>query len=330
MLSSVLLILPLAALYLILQRRRRRAVERMAGPGLVQAVAPGGRLRRHLPTFFFLCGLVILLASLARPQAVVSLPRMQGTVILAFDVSGSMAADDFKPTRMEAAKAAADDFIQRQPRNVRIGVVAFSESGIAVQPPTDDRDALLAAVKRLEPERGTSLANGILAALNVIALDEAGVQTNYYSSRVPTPTPAATPTALPQGVYSPAVIVLLTDGENTVSPDPLAAADAAARRGVRIYTVGIGSPAGASLKVEGFTVHTQLDEAALKEIAGRTDGVYYNAATQEDLHSIYDNLQPHLLVKPEKTEITSLFAGAGLLVLLVGAALSLMWLSRLP
>jgi Ca-activated chloride channel family protein len=275
----------------------------------------------------FLAGLAILTLSLARPQAVVSLPRVEGTVILAFDVSGSMAATDFKPTRMEAAKAAAQDFIQHQPPGVVIGVVAFSDSGFAVQPPTNDRDALLASIKRLAPQHGTSVARGIEGSLNTIAANnQEGPLT--YSNISPTLEP--TPTPLPKGTYSSAAIVLLSDGENNEAPDPLAAAQVAADRGVRIYTVGVGSAAGTNVHVNGFTVHTALDEATLKQIAQITGGSYYNAQNSQDLLKIYDNLSSSLIIKPEKTEITSLFAGASILILLIGGVLSLTWFSRLP
>ena len=273
--------------------------------------------------------------ALARPQTVVSLPRVEGTVILAFDVSGSMAADDLKPTRMEAAKAAARDFVQRQPRSVLIGVVAFSDSGFSVQAPTNDQEAILATINRLTPERGTSLGNGILASLNTIAASsEQGVsgetdgEPPHLSNLTPMPTP--TPTPVPEGTYTPAVIVLLSDGENTVAPDPLAAAQAAADRGVRIYTVGIGSAAGATLHINGFIIHSQLDEAMLQQISLLTDGAYYSAENEQDLRTIYENLDPQLVMKPEKMEVTSIFAGAGLLVLLIGGAFSLLWFSRLP
>jgi Ca-activated chloride channel family protein len=314
-------------LYILLQRRRRQAAARYASLGLAQAGGnrqPG--LRRHMPAVFFLLSLTIMIVALTRPQTVVSLPSSEGTVILAFDVSGSMAADDLKPTRMEAAKAAAQDFVQRQPATVLIGVVAFSDSGIAVQAPTKERDAILAAINRLTPERGTSLANGIFASLNTIAAS-AGV-THYYSNVTPMPTP--TPTPVPQGIYTSGVIVLLTDGENNENPDPLAAARAAADRGVRIYTVGIGSAAGANLHVNGFTVHTSLDEAMLQQISDLTGGAYYKAESAPDLRKIYDNLDPQLVIKPQKMEITSLLAGASILALLVGAVFSLAWFSRLP
>jgi Ca-activated chloride channel family protein len=238
-----------------------------------------------------------------------------------------MAADDLKPTRMEAAKTAARDFVQRQPSSVQIGVVAFSDSGFTVQVPTNDQEAILAAINRLTPQRGTSLANGILASLNTIAVG-AGQAPHLYSNLSPTPTP--TPTPVPKGTYTSAVIVLLTDGENNESPDPFAAAQTAADRGVRIYTVGIGSAAGTTLHINGFTVHTQLDEAMLKQISQLTDGTYYNAENEQDLRTIYDNLNPQLVIKPEKTEVTSIFAGVSILVLLIGGVFSLLWFSRLP
>ena len=326
MLFSLLLIPLFALQYLRVQQRRRRFAASYGSFGLAQGVGREIGFRRHLPVALFLAGLATLLIGLARPQAVVSLPRVEGTLILAFDVSGSMAADDIQPTRMEAAKAAAREFVQRQPRSVLIGVVAFSDSGFAVQPPTDDQEAILAAIDRLTPERGTSLANGILMSLNTIFAVEA--EPRLLSNL--TPTAISTPTPLPAGIYTPAAIVLLTDGENTVSPDPIAAALIAADRGVRIHTVGVGSAAGTTLQVEGFNVHTRLDEAMLQQISQITDGAYYNAQNEEELREVYEALDPQWVIKPEKLEVTSIFAGAGILVLLIGGALSLLWFSRLP
>jgi Ca-activated chloride channel family protein len=135
---------------------------------------------------------------------------------------------------------------------------------------------------------------------------------------------------VPEGTYTSASIVLLTDGENTAPPDPFEAAQAAADRGVRIYTIGIGSAAGTILHVNGFTVHTQLDEATLQQISQITGGAYYNAEDEEDLRKIYADLAPQLVVKSEKMEITSILAGVSILILLVGSAFSLLWFSRLP
>jgi Ca-activated chloride channel family protein len=313
--------------YLRLQRQRRERVARYGSFGL--APDPARRrptLHQHLPPAFFLLALTMLILALARPETVVSLPRVEGIVILAFDVSGSMAADDLAPTRMEAAKVAARAFVEQQPTSVLIGVVAFSDSGFAVQAPTADRDTILASIGRLAPQRGTSLGNGILMSLNAIFAEETEPLT--LSNLTPAPTP--TPTPVPRGTYLPAAIVLLTDGENNEAPDPLAAALAAAERGVRIYTVGIGSEAGAILNIDGFSIHSRLDEATLQQIALLTDGAYYSAQTAQDLHTVYDTLNPQLVLKPEKMELTSILAGLSILSLLIGGALSLLWFSRLP
>ncbi len=325
----LLWLIPLSVLlYINLQRRRRKTAEKFGNLGFFQGGGQRGPgIRRHVPPVLFLAGLTILLIAVARPQTVVSLPREEGTVILAFDVSGSMAADDLKPTRMEAAKVAAKDFIQRQPPSVQIGVVAYSDNGFSVQTPTTDPDVILESITRLTPQRGTSVGQGILASLKAIDVGNDQAPLNY-STRQPTPTPSPTP--FPKGTYTNAVIVLLTDGENNERPDPLAAAQAAADRGVRIYTVGIGSAAGTTLHINGFTVHTQLDEATLQQISQITGGTYFNAESAQQLRSIYDNLDTQLVIKPEKTEVTSLFAGASIFVLLLGGIFSLFWFSRLP
>jgi Ca-activated chloride channel family protein len=163
----LLLSIPLfVLLYLRLQQRRRRLAASYGSLGLApEAAARGPGARRHLPAAFFLLSLTLLIVALARPQTVINLPRLEGTLILAFDVSGSMAADDLKPTRMEAAKAAARAFVERQPPGVQIGIVAFSEGGFSVQTPTNDPEAILASIDRLTPQRGTSLGQGILASL---------------------------------------------------------------------------------------------------------------------------------------------------------------------
>ena len=124
--------------------------------------------------------------------------------------------------------------------------------------------------------------------------------------------------------------MLLTDGENNQLPDPLAAAQTAADRGIRIYTVGIGSAAGSTLDIEGFKVHSQLDESMLRQISETTGGDYYAADNTDALKAIYDTIDTRLVIRPEAMEVTSLFAGAGVLVLLMGGVASLVWLGRLP
>lgn len=316
-------------LYIFLQNRRRRitaqlldsgvsVVSRMLGESAIRS-EPG--IRRHIPPALFLTSFTILLVALARPQALVRLPRVQGTVILAFDVSGSMAADDLKPSRMESAKDAARNFVERQPTSVQIGVVAFSGNGFAVQMPTNDREVVLASIDRLKPERGTSLAYGILTSLDLI---------DQQAGKISSPNNELAPTPVPESTYAPAVIILLTDGENTAPPDPFAATLKAAERGVRIYTVGIGSTAGKTMEINGFNVHTRLDERTLQEISHLSGGSYFSAESEEDLPEIFEDIHPQLVIAPERMEITSLLAGAGILMLLIGGAFSLVWFSRLP
>ena len=322
-----LLAMPLFILFYLRMHRRRRLAASYAGLGLGQE----GGLRQHVPAGILMVGLTLLLVAMARPQAVVHLPRVEGTVLLVFDVSGSMAAGDLEPTRLEAAKAAAVAFLEHQPEGVQVGVVAFSDNGFIVQAPTDDQEAILSTISRLAPERGTSLANGILASLNLLATMNSQPTPHLYTDRTPAPpSEATTPIPVPAGAQTPAVLLLLTDGENNEDPDPLEAAQAAADRGVRIYTVGIGSAAGTTLEVNGFVVHTQLDEETLQQIARRTGGSYYNAGNKEDLRTIFQTIDPQLAIKPQEMEVTSLFAGASIAALLLGAALSLLWFSRVP
>lgn len=325
MLLSLLLIPVLVYFYWRIQQQRQQLAARYGTLGIVQG-ATGFKIRRHIPSVFFLLSLILLAIALARPEMMLTLPRIQGTVMLAFDVSGSMAADDFDPTRIEAAKTAARDFVEQQPSNVQIGVLAFSDNGLIVQVPTYDRESVMKAINRMTPERGTSLGNGIFASLNNLLLGEQNP--SYYTNLTPVPT--VEPTPMPDGVYTNSVIVLLTDGENNQPPEPLEAAQLAADRGIRIYTVGIGSAAGTNVNVDGFTLHTQLDEATLQQIAQLTDGTYFNASDTQALLDIYNQLDPQLVFKAEKIEATAVFAGLGILMLLVGGILTLFWFGRVP
>ncbi len=331
-LLATLLLVPIGLLlFAYLDVRRRRRLAKYGGSGLAQTVTRRTGIRGRIPAVLLVLGLVAISLAMARPQAVVSLPRQEGTVILAFDVSASMAATDLQPTRISAAKASAASRVRRFTSTATGTVVAFSDSGIQVQQPTNDQASVISAIDRLTPERGTSVAEGILASLKVIAIAEAGpYANNYYSNASPASTPTPTPTPVPAGTHAPAAIVLLSDGENNESPDPLAAAQTAADRGVRIYTVGVGSSAGTSVTVSGFQVHTQLDQATLQGISQVTGGSYYSAADSQQLRSIYDNLDTQLVIQPQMTEITALFAGLSLVLLIAGGLTSLAWLGRLP
>jgi Ca-activated chloride channel family protein len=318
-----LFLVPLLILYYrrLLAQRRQTAVT-LGTLGIVQNRS-GQELgrRRHIPPAIFLLGLVLIIIGLARPEMAVSLPRVEGTVILAFDVSNSMLAGDLEPTRIEAAKAAARTFVENQPGTVLVGVVAFSNGGLVVQPPTDNQADVLATIERLTPQGGTSLGQGIFTSLSAIAGEPVTLDEAALEEGIP---------RLELGEIGSAVIVLLTDGENTGPPEPLQVAQVAAEAGVRIYPIGIGSSEGAILEVDGFSILTQLHEIPLQEIAGLTNGTYYHAEDEAALQEIYENIDLRLVVRGEKMEVTAIFAAIGLLVWLVGGALSMWWLGRVP
>jgi Ca-activated chloride channel family protein len=322
MLVTLLFVPLLMGLYFRLLQKRKQVVSELGPLGVMQDRT--GRslgMRRHAPPAFFLIGLTLLLFGLSRPEMMVNLPRTEGTVILAFDVSSSMSADDFEPTRLEAAKAAARAFVESQPNTVMIGIVAFSNGGLIVQQPTNDQAALFSTIERLTPQGGTSLGHGVFTSLNAIAgealtIEETSLEDGAPSLQIEDP--------------SSAVIILLTDGENTNEPNPLEIAQLAAESGVRIYPVGIGSQDGTVIEVNGFNILTQLNETMLEEIANLTNGSYYFAEDEEKLQEIYENIDLRLTVEGEMSEITSIVAGVSLLFILIGGALSVLWFGRLP
>ena len=317
-----LLALPLCVfVYMRLQRKRSRDAASLGTMGTVRewTTALAGR-RRHVPPIIFLIAVALLALASARPQLTLPLPRMEGTVMLALDVSSSMTADDVDPTRMDVAKLAAKTLVDQRTGGAKIGVVAFGEGGLVVQPPIDDDEALYATIDRLVPDSGTSLGRGILTALNVVS-PESGFSSGE---------PALVDGAAPRGAFAPAIIVLLTDGENTDPPDPIEVAQMAIERGVRVYTVGLGSEDGTTIEIDGFNLFTQLNEPVLQEIALLTEGVYFRIEDIDDLPSVYDQLETEFVVESREVEVTSAFGGVSALLLLVGGALSLFWFGRMP
>jgi Ca-activated chloride channel homolog len=339
----------LVLVYLWAQRRRRRYAARYASLIVVKdALGKGPGFRRHVPVILFLAGLSVGIFALSRPEATVTLPSNRGTIILAIDISGSMRARDIKPSRFEAAKAAARSFIEKQPRQVRVGIVAFAGSAALVQAPTTVRDDLYAAIDRLRPQRATAVGSAILVSLDAIFEDakkaesggadqsggadpqagsSAGTQASpdqplQSSADTPPPAPVA------PGSYTSAAIILLTDGQTNTGPDPLDAADQAANRGVRIFTVGVGTTRGDIVGAEGRSFRVALDEETLKKIAHNTAGSYYKASDEGELMRIYQALSVRLVMGRDTMEITALFAGIALAVLLVGAFLSQLWFNR--
>jgi Ca-activated chloride channel family protein len=339
----------LVLLYILAQRRRRKYAARYASLLVVKdALGKGPGVRRHIPVILSFIGLTAGIFALSRPQATVMLPSNRGTVILAIDISGSMRARDIKPSRIEAAKAAAHTFIEKQPRNVRVGIVAFAGTAFLVQPPTTVRDDLYAAIERLYPQRATAVGSAILVSLDAIFEDakklaagtadqapgadpQAASPDQQSSPDQPLASGADTqpPTPVAPGSYTSAAIVLLTDGQTNTGPDPLEAAQQAADRGVRVFTVGIGTTRGDIVGAEGRSFRVALDEDTLKKIAQNTAASYYKATDEGELMRIYQALSVRLVLGKDTTEVTALFAAAALALLLVGAFLSQMWFNRL-
>jgi Ca-activated chloride channel homolog len=311
----------LVAWYRRLSRRRDERRDRLAALGLVSpdAVRRPSR-RRHVAPVLGLIALGLIVVALARPQATVAEARRGGTVILAFDVSGSMAATDLEPNRLAAAKEAARTFVERQPSTVKLGVVAFGGSGLITQRPTQDRASVLAAVDRLSSRGGTAVGSGLQTALSAIVGRTVQLPQDQAGS--------VEPQAQDLGYHGSAAVVLLTDGENTSRPDPMVVAELASTAGVRVFPIGIGSPAGAVVQIDGFQVSTRLDEGLLRQIASTTDGTYYAAADEQQLAQVYGSIQPTWTVEAKRTEVTALFAVVAGLLLLVGTGLSITWYGR--
>ena len=325
----------LLALYVWAQRRRRKYALRYASLSLVkEALGRGPGIRRHIPPALYLLSLAFMLFALARPITVVKVPSQEGTVILAIDVSMSMRATDIKPDRITAAKEAAKAFVLKQSDSVKIGVVSFASDASIVQAPTVDHDLVLAAIDRLRLQRATAIGRAILTSLDSIWEDAGseGDQPSAVLTQPQNPNAPQTPakTAVPGAAKASASIILLTDGQNNQFPPPLAIVDQAISRGIRVYTVGVGTPAGAVLSLEGRSIRTSLDETTLKQIAEDTDAQYFLATSDADLKKVYENLSTELVLRTQKTEVTALFTLVAAVFSIVASALSLLWFNRLP
>ena len=329
----------LIAIYLFLLRRKKKSSLSYPNLSLLKEAMGGGRrLRRHIPPLIFLLALIVLIVAMARPSAVVTLPTQHETVILAMDTSGSMRATDVEPNRITAAQNAAKSFVADQPRRTRIAVVTFAGTAAVAQAPTDNREEILAAIDRFQLQRATAIGSGILVSLKVIFPDVEFDLRSYNprgdSTRGAPLDKAGKPEKpafkpVPAGSYGSAVIILLTDGQSNVGPDPIESARMAAERGVRIYTVGFGTAEGESLRFEGWSMRVRLNEEALKKIAEVTQGEYYYAGTAADLKKVYQTLSARLVFEKRETEITALFSAAAAVLALLAAFLSVLWYSRI-
>jgi Ca-activated chloride channel homolog len=335
----LLMALPLLVLlYIWLLHRKKKMALRYASLSIVkEAMGAGQTVRRHIPPALFLLALAAMLLAAARPVAVVTLPSNQQTIILAMDVSGSMRATDVQPNRLVAAQNAAKSFLGELPRHVKVGTVAFAGSAQVAQLPTVNREDLVTAIDRFQLQRATATGNAIVISLATLFPD-AGIDLQTMQSGRERQRGTAidaekkdkkefTPVA--PGSYTSAAIIMLTDGQRTTGVDPLEAAKMAADRGVRVYTVGIGTVDGETIGFEGWSMRVRLDEETLKAIANKTSAEYFYAGTAADLKKVYETLSSRLTVEKKETEVSALLAMAAAALALLSAGLSLLWFNRI-
>lgn len=329
--------------YLLLLRRRRRAAVRYASLSLVREARPGRSMwRRHVPFALFVAAVVALVLAFARPETTVTVERGQTTILVALDVSRSMCATDVDPNRLVVAQEAAERFAREQPNGTRIGLVAFAGSAQLVVPPTPERDRVLDGINGLTTGIGTTIGNALLAAID--ALSE--VNPAIAPSTLDLPGDGASG----DGPYEPDIIVLLTDGANTRGVEPVVAAEQAADRRVRVYTIGFGTtdpqslvctpeqlggedfvpgagpaPAGPGAP-GGPSVPAQyllIDEPVLRAMADVTGGEYFRAEDADELVEVFQELPLRVERQDEEREVSAWFVlgAAALLVTAVGLAL---------
>jgi Ca-activated chloride channel family protein len=309
-----LLLIPVGLLaYWLVQRRRIKYAARFTNLDLLANVvdASPGR-RRHIPAVLALAALAALVVAMARPQAVVAVPRDDATVVLTMDGSASMNATDVAPTRLEAAKSAASSFLDDLPERFRVGLVSFSNATRVLEEPTDDRDAVRTSLEGIQGEVGTAIGDAIRDSISLAPRDENGQRSDKKLFAV----------------------LLLSDGANTAGVNPLDVLDEAKEAGVPVYTIALGTPAGTVEIPNEFggtqTVSVPPDPETLRRIASETGGRFFEAPTEADLKAVYEQIGSQVSYEDEERELTAAFAGAGAVFLLIGASLSALWFGRIP
>jgi Ca-activated chloride channel family protein len=287
---------------------RRRA----AALAAARAAASGRKKARLAGVWFTIAGVAVLSIAVAGPAASVPVSHASGTVILAMDVSGSMAATDVAPSRLAAAKRAALSFIGAQPDTVDIGVVAFQQGGLEAALPTADHATASAAVRRLTAGGGTSLGDAVLASLSAITRRTVTIGRDGSAPNI--------------GYWPSATIVLFSDGQDEAgtgagtSAGP--AASAAEQAGVHVDTVGVGTTAGTTVDVGGYHLFTALDPAALTSISQATGGTYHPAEDASELDGIASSINLRLTVTNQPLPLAGAFIALALALLAAGAVLT--------
>ena len=333
----------LVAGYILMTSRKRPALRYSSVSLARAALGKAQHLRRHTPPALLLLALVSLLIAAARPTADLTLLTEHRTIILALDVSMSMSANDVSPTRLAAAQATAKAFIDALPRHVRVGIVTFAGTAAIAQVPTRNRRYLAEAIDRITLDFDTAIGTGIIASL-VALFPTAGIdgefdifgtntwkdgEENVAQPVVPARKAGDFKRQAPGSDESSAV-VLLTDGRSVSGMDPVVAARFAADRGIRVYTVGFGTAAGADIvNARGEKINAGFDEQSLRSVARMTRGNYFKADSADALAKVYQQLKPQIVPERDpRTEITALFTALGAALLMLAGVLSLAWYGR--
>ncbi|GAB2683713.1 VWA domain-containing protein [Kribbella swartbergensis] len=301
----LVLVAALIAAYLVAQRRRSKYAVRFATLPMLEKVAPTRPgWRRHAPAVAFLAALTVLTIAIARPVADIRVPRERATVVVAMDISNSMAATDVAPNRFDVAKSAAVEFVQELPDQFNVGLVSFARTATVVAPPSTNHQATIDAINSLSMTDSTAIGDAVLTSLQAVRSID----------------PEDPP---------PARIVLLSDGANTSGRPIDEAVEAATQAAVPVSTIAFGTPDG-TVDIDGRTIPVPADTEALERLADATSGSAYSAESDEELRNVYSDLQSSIGWTTEPREITNLVAGIALVAALLAALASLLWFSRLP
>ena len=331
-------LIPLSILfYILILRRRKPFAVRFSSLSLIRDAKPKQtQWKRHIPFALFLIAISSLIMAMARPVSVVTLPASNATIVLSIDVSRSMCSTDIFPNRLESAKSAALEFIKSQNADTQIGIVVFAGFAVIAQPPTTDRALLEATINTISTARRTAIGEGILMSLEAISEFDDSVVSPYSGIEI---TPVA------EGEYIPAIVVLLTDGVNTTGIEPLEAAQMAADRGVRVYTIGFGTVNNdAPMNCNPYASYSdpfdpffggggggngqfrrEIDEATLKEVSNMTGGSYHLAESSTELQEVFDSLPTQLFTVTETTEVSVFFVAIAAMFVVLAVVLSIIW-----
>ena len=308
LLLGLLAIPLLVGFYITSQQRRRAYAVRFTNLALLnQVMGKGPGFRRHLPAILFIAGVAGLLFSMARPQATIRVPKGQTSVMLAVDVSGSMAATDVQPTRIQAAIAAGRTLIDKLPGNAQVGLVIFNARAEVVAPLTTDKGSVKDALGSLVPGGGTAIGEAIQVAVAQLAsiVDPNGPKSQNYAR-----------------------VVLLTDGSSNTGIASATAAANAAQAKIPVDTIGVGQRNQTTM-VHG-TVVDGVDEQALQQISSSTGGRYYYASDEAQLSKIYSDIGSRIGWVTTKLDLTVPFLAFGTIILVAGGLFSLRWFRLLP